>query len=112
MDLLSCRDRWGRTIVLTDRAWSHILDDHGEMAGNEWAIDLALRQPDYVMDDASVDGRLVYYRGNVLPKPFDASFVKVCVELLPPDETGNVVGEIVTAYATPSLKRGERQRWP
>lgn len=98
--------------MLTDRAWSHILEDHGELADNEWAIDLTVRQPDFLMDDASVPGRLAYYRGNVLPQPFAASFLKVCVELLPPDESGAIVGEIVTAYATPSIKRGERQRWP
>jgi hypothetical protein len=112
LDIFSCYDRWGQTIVLTDRAWAHILEDHGEMVGRLWAIEVTVRLPDYLMEDAQVPGRVAYYRANVLPEPVADAFVKVVVAMLPPDETGVIVGEVVTAYATPARKRGERQRWP
>lgn len=112
MEILSCTDRWSRTVVLTDGAWSHILIEHAEMDGQEGAIDATVTAPDYVMDDVEIPERVSFYRSGVLSGPYRTWFLKVCVHLLPPDDAGHTVGEIVTAYPTPQIKRGETQRWP
>ena len=54
--------------------------------------------------------RVSFYRRGVLGEPYRRWILKVCVHLLPPDEAGNTVGEVVTAYPTPSIKRGETQQ--
>ena len=64
------------------------------------------------MEDAEVPARVSFYRRGVLGEPYRRWFPKVCVHLLPPDEVGTTIGEIVSAYPTPSIKRGETQQWP
>jgi hypothetical protein len=112
LDLLSFVDRWRRVIVLTEDAWSHILDEHAEMEGQEGAVDATVTAPERVTNDASVPERVCFYRSGVLPGRYRPWYVKVVVHFSMPDETGTVVGEIVTAYATPVLKRGETRIWP
>jgi len=112
LDLLSFVDRWGRTIVLSEGAWLHILAEHEEMQGQEDAVDATVTAPERVMGDVDVRERVSFYRAGTLPGRYRHWYVKVVVHFLPPDESGIVVGEIVTAYATPALKRGEKQLWP
>ena len=112
LDILSFTDRWGRTIVLSDEAWSHILAEHAEMVGQESAVDMTVAAPERVMTDVDVPHRLSFYRTGVLPGRYRRWFLKVCAHFSPPDDAGNIIGEIVTAYPTPNLKRGETQLWP
>ena len=95
-DLLGMTDRWGRAIVVTEDGWSHIHAEHAEMQGQEGAV----------------PKRESYHQTGVLPEPYGRRYLKVCVRFAPPDETGAIVGEVVTAYPTPDLTRGETQRWP
>lgn len=93
MDLLSVVDRWGRTVVLTESAWSHILAEHAEMWGQEDALDATVAAPELVMDDIEVPERIAFCRSGVLQGRYREWYLKVVVHLSPPDEAGTIVGE-------------------
>lgn len=58
MDILSCRDRWGRTIFLPQTNWDDkILLDHPELIGNEESVRQTLTDPDLVAHDVDYPDR-------------------------------------------------------
>jgi hypothetical protein len=85
-----CADRFGREVVLYERA---------------------IARAQRIRIDATHRDRRCYYRRGVLPAPYDKDYLKVVVRFAPPDARGVVRGEVVTAYATPRLKRGETREW-
>jgi hypothetical protein len=94
-------DRDGRTVVLTDVGWQHIVDTHSDMSDRQADVLRAVAAPDVVTTDAS--GRLFAYRvvaDHGGPRPM---YVKVCVSYR---VSG---GTIVTAYLTRRIPRKERR---
>ena len=70
MDILSCVDRWGRTVVLTESVWSHFLAEHAELTGQEGALHATITAPGRVSDDVELPERVSYYRSGVLGRPY------------------------------------------
>jgi hypothetical protein len=96
------RDQFGREVVLTDAAWSHIRQRRPGMAGYESRVQAAVATPDVVTWDAEYDDRENFYR-----RAPGRLYLKVCVTY---DADGN--GTVITAYLTRRVKRGEQRRWP
>lgn len=111
VDILRATDRWSRSIGLPEGNWvDKILLDHGEMVGNEESVRLTLIDPDLVAFDRDHEDREVFYRRAALPPPDSRSYLKVCVAFRR-TRSGDVLGRVVTAYATDVLKPGEKPRW-
>lgn len=109
--VLRCLDRWKRTVVLPEENWEgKILHDHIELLGNELAIEQTLVDPDILTIDRDYADREVYYRWGVLPPPDHDGYLKVCVGFRTLAD-GGVIGRIITAYAIPHVKPGERIKW-
>lgn len=105
------RDRWQREVVLPEETWhDKILLDHGELLGNEASIERTLVDPDEVRFDRDHPDREVFSRRAALPPPDNDALLKVVVafRIAPPNRRR---GRIVTAYATGTVKPGERVRW-
>ena len=110
-DVMSTEDRWRRTIMLTGENWTEqILLDHAELVGNEESVRIALVDPDWVGFDRDHADREVFYRRGALPPPDDQDYLKVCVAFRTAID-GSTTGRIVTAYATDTIKPGERTKW-
>jgi hypothetical protein len=58
-------DCLGRSVELSDEAWEHILLEHPDLAGYEWAIKQAIEKP-YVLT-RELDRSLNYYGRGLLP---------------------------------------------
>lgn len=56
----------GREVVLTTRAWRHVLDEHAEMEGHRGAILATIERPDFIEPDER-DGRERYFRRGFGP---------------------------------------------
>jgi hypothetical protein len=56
----------GRTVLLTDRTWAHVVTEHFEMRGQLAAVLNALKTPDYYQVD-SRPGRERYFKRAVGP---------------------------------------------
>lgn len=111
MDVLSCRDRWGRTIFLPQTNWDDkILLDHPELIGNEESVRQTLTDPDLVAHDVDYPDRESFYRRRALPPPDDQDFLKVSVGFTQ-GATGEPIGRVITAYSIVGIKRGERTKW-
>lgn len=111
-EILRCRDRRGRTIVLTYERWTgHILPEHAELSGNLDSVRQVLEDPYCVMLDRDFPNRENFYRPFTLPRPFDRTYLKVCVEFGTSQGTSGVHGHVVTAYSTLTIKSGENQKW-
>jgi hypothetical protein len=112
-ELLHCTDRWGRDIILTDAQWDgHILPGHGELTGNLSCIREALENPTLVNHDVLNPNGENFYCLAALPAPFDQVYLKVCVRFTLLAPNGPWRGEVVTAYATTTVKPREAQKWP
>lgn len=110
--LLWCFDRWGRAIVLSADQWlGKILRDHGELDGHLDALHRTLVDPDVVRRDALHARRENFYRRATLPGFSERDYLKVCVEFSG-GAGGGSAGTVITAYPTPTVKRGESQEWP
>ena len=109
--VISCADPLAHLIVAQRRRWDeHIRNRHPEVADQVEAIRATLEIPDYIVSDVDNPDGLNYYRFGVLPPPYHRLYVKVVVSF---QQIGsNVVGEVITAYPTRRIARGEVQRWP
>jgi hypothetical protein len=111
--LLVSLDPWGREITLTREQWvEHVLARHAEMAPYLSSVAATLTAPTRVMGDALHPQRRNFYRLDALPKPFDHLMLKVCVEFTVLGSGELERGRVITAYPTPTTKRGEVQIWP
>lgn len=59
-------DPVGQSVALTDEAWHHILYEHPDLAGYQWAIRLAVENPHVCTRE--LDGSINYYARHVLPR--------------------------------------------
>ena len=106
-----CLDRVGRTIILLGRVWEEkILLDHAEMHGSVDSVVNTIESPDIYARDRVHSDREVFYRWAVLPPPDDDRYLKVVVAYHE-DDTGLVIGRVVTAFAVDFLPRGESKLW-
>jgi hypothetical protein len=78
-----------------------------EMAGNIDAIELALTDPNCVMDDADFDDRRNFYRLGAFSTPSDdQTSLKVCVDFPKRMMRRWRFGSVVTAYSAGKPKPG------
>ena len=96
--------RFGRWVL-------HIEARHPEVDQHFDAVERVFADPYQVTQDATYRNRLNYYRPNALPAPYDRLYLKVCVAFSGHGLTG-MIGEVVTAYPTTRIGRGEVQQWP
>lgn len=112
VELMRCVDQWGRDIVLTQDRWDdHILPGHPQLRGNEAGVEQVLTDPWVVMHDEVFPDRENFYRPFTLPPPYDRAYPKVCVGFRQPAPGKPVIGFVVTAYTTSTIKAGETQKW-
>jgi len=69
-----------------------------------------LVDPDVVSRDALHARRENFYRRATLSGYSERDCLKVCDEFS--GGAGGSTGTVITAYPTPTVKRGETQRWP
>ncbi len=112
--VVSAVDRWGRDMVAYLGRWeSHVEQRHPELDEHFDAVDLALRDPEVITLDAVHPNRENFYRRGALPPPYDRLYLKVCMAMGGRSPRGlPTTGEVVTAYPTPRVGRGEAQKWP
>jgi hypothetical protein len=83
---------------------------HPEIASHPDAVKWTIEAPDIIVSDFDNPDGLNYYRFGALPAPYDRLYLKVVVSFR---QTGpTIVGDLVTAYPTGRLARGEVQQWP
>jgi hypothetical protein len=97
--LAETTDPDGRTVVLDDDGWDHILHEHPELAVYQHEIMVAISSPDYRRPDPRA-GRERYYSRDVGPSRW--LFVVVNFNETP--------ARIVTAYANRKDPSGQMQR--
>jgi len=92
-------DPQGRPVELTTRSYTdHILVEHPDMSDVD-EIELAIRMPEVIAQDAIDPERTVYYRTyQCRPQRW---MLKVVIE----------AGEVVTAYRVSRMKQGETVLW-
>lgn len=111
-EFLRCVDQWGRTVVLMKDRWhDHILTEHAELAGNQDCICQALASPTEARHDIDYLDRESFYAAFILPPPWQLTYLKVSVQYMHNQLSGEATGEVITAYATPSIKKGETLKW-
>ncbi len=88
----------------------HIEARHPEVDEHFDAVKRALTDLYRVTLDATYRNRLNYYRPDALPAPYSRLYLKVCVAFSRSGLTG-MIGEVVTAYPTTRIGRGELQQW-
>lgn len=106
--LFECRDPYGRLVRLDDRRFHTKIEfDHPELTGAWDRIEMTIRDPDSICEDANFPDRDCFYRkGGVPGRPND--FLKVCVG----EDLGDPDGAIViTAYLTPKINGLEVKKW-
>ena len=109
--VISCADPLAQSIVARRQRWEeHVRPRHPEVADQVKAVLATLEAPDYIVSDVDNPDGLNYYRFAVLPPPYHRLYLKVVVTF---QQFGsNVVGDVITAYPTGRIARGEVQRWP
>ena len=109
--VFSCADPLAQPIVARRQRWEeHVRTRHPEVADHVEAVRVTLEIPDYIVSDVDNPDGLNYYRFGVLPPPYHRLYLKVVVTFQH-FESG-VVGDLITAYPTGRIARGEVQRWP
>lgn len=109
-EILRAVDRCERMVVLHDSRWDHICEEHREMHGHEASVRRTLHYPEVHTRDDVFANREVFYKKGVLPPPDSNDYVKVVVEYREADN-GDVVGRVITSYATSKVKQGEELIW-
>jgi hypothetical protein len=71
---------------------------------------LTIEAPDIIVSDFDNPDGLNYYRFGALPAPYDRLYLKVVVSFRHVDLS--MVGDVITAYPTGRIARGEVQQWP
>jgi hypothetical protein len=109
--VFSGADPLGRRVVARRDRWEENLRvRHPEVALYEAAVRLTLEAPDYIVSDVDDLDGLNYYRFGVLPSPYDRLYLKVVVTFYRSEST--VIGQVITAYPTGRIARGEVKQWP
>jgi hypothetical protein len=104
-------DPLGRTVVLYEDTWyDHICVEHPNLRDQIHLVQATIEHPEGIYFDAAYVERESYYRPMWLAKR--RTLLKVSVEFEAPDEYDQLVGTVVTAYPTASVKQGESHRWP
>ena len=89
------KDRWRRTVCLSERAMGHIVGEHRELDGHELLIQTAVEEADVRTrgrkDGAEVHDREVLWVRNIGP----AQWFRVVVRY------EGSLGRVITAYADP-----------
>jgi hypothetical protein len=99
--IMTIRDFQGQLIRLTQRQWSHILDHHDHMNGQERAVEATLENPEEVRKSREDPNTVrLYYRRYTNPGERN-KWVCVLVKFLENDAF------ILTAYETRKVKSGE-----
>jgi hypothetical protein len=108
---LSCEDPLGRPILARRQRWDeHIRARHPEIASLVEAVRATLEAPDFIVSDFDNPDGLNDYRTGVLPPPYDRLYLKVVVTFR--QSAFAVIGDVITAYPTGKIARGEVQQWP
>ena len=110
--IVQCDDPLGRSIRLMRPQWEgHIIAPgrHTELVSEERAVEQVLLHPEHITHDATYPHRENYYRRGDLRPPRDRLYLKVCVEFWGTGAS-EIVGEVVTAYPTGRLGKGEVPR--
>ena len=85
------RDQFGRTVYLSRERWSHINQEHPEVAPFLEHIKQALESPDS-FNKSNFDENVIYYYNYFKSKDNGAKYLLVIVKYL------NAHGFIITAY--------------
>lgn len=102
------RDRLGREVDLTEAAWAHSMERHGQaMFDRERDVRQAVEQADLVNDDADRADRECHYRRLQPHRPM----LKVVVEYRARPAEDAPTGVVITAYPTENEKPREVRRW-
>lgn len=112
--IFSCKDRWGREIVLTESRWHiHVIDERKRdfLVGQEAVVRSVIENPLFVMFDRMNADREQFYGAGLLPPPYHQVFIKVCVEFDPPRTGVSQSGFVVTVFLTDEVHPRERQKW-
>lgn len=112
--VLYCFDPFKRNVVATLGHWErHIEGGHPEVDEHFEAAEATIRRPESLTLDAKHANRENFYRRGVLPPPYDKLNLKVCVAYGFADVFRTIeLGQVITAYPTKAVGRGETQRWP
>ena len=98
-DIINVNSPMGYTVVCSEKQWNlHILTGHGEMEGNEKAVENTVRDPELVRRDNDYDNRQVYFSKSAGADYEKNGFgTKVIVEVSNPSIP---VGDVITACAS------------
>ena len=109
--VVACVDPLGRSIAARRRRWDeHVIARHPEIASHAEAVRATLTAPDFIVTDFDNPDGLNYYRFGVLPPPYSRLYLKVVVSFR--GSGSPAVGDVITAYSTGRIARGEVQQWP
>jgi hypothetical protein len=98
------KDRWGRTVALTEEDWEHVLEGHPELVHERAFVLATIAYPDFVVCDATHANRENFYPIiDWKPDGTPRRFFKVCVEYV------SAGGRVITAFRSRDRKRGETQ---
>ena len=109
--VFSCRDPLDRRVEARTHRWEdHLRARHPEVAYVPDAVRRTIEAPDISVSDFDNPNGLNYYRFGALSAPYERLFLKVVVSYR---EVGSTfVGDVITAYPTGRIARGEVQQWP
>jgi hypothetical protein len=88
----------------------HIQQRHEEMRGNDRSIEKTLVSPHQVNIDRAYADREVFYRDGALPPTDNNILLKVVVRYYQ-NQDGDVVGDVVTAFAVTQVSPTEKVKW-
>lgn len=100
-------DRLGRPVTLSDAAWEHIVDGHGELTPQPADIQEAIALADEVRRDRNFVRRAIHYR-HTGPGRLR---LRVVVNYRPSAPFG-WAGEVITAHFTGRQYQNEVPLWP
>jgi len=104
-------DPLDRTVLLYEDTWyDHVCVEHPNLHDLIHLVQVTIEHPERINFDAAFAKRESYYRPVWLAKR--RTLMKVSVEFDAPDAYDQIVGTVVTAYPTVSVKQGETRRWP
>lgn len=81
------------------------------MTANEDCVSETLQRPYAVTQDRLRKDVENYYLPFILPPPYRQTYLKVCVRFRQDAQTGDSVGNVLTAFATTDIQEGEAQKW-
>ncbi len=112
--ILHCFDPLGREVVARRGQWEgHIESRHPEIDKHFDSVRRVIESPELITIDAINSNRENFYCRGTLPAPYDRLLLKICVAYGPGNFLGTYqIGEMITAYPTKRIGRGEASRWP